>query len=195
MIFHFEAKDSDIIIVSPYCTHAEEVSKTIENFICSEKDKWTIVKKLFEVKYSFSTKKMLSQWNEVLELAKSNKIPSVTAVTGPCGGIEVKGTEAAIKQAEPHFLKYISSLESDITCSELAVDYLSRPVLRSPEFVQLCKELQSDLPVSLTVQFQPEVLSSACVPGCDITVEICEGSIALENSDVFINFTDENLKK
>ena len=54
MIFHCETKDSDIIIVSPYCTHAEEVSKTIENFICSEKDKRTIVKKLFEVKNSFS---------------------------------------------------------------------------------------------------------------------------------------------
>ena len=70
----------------------------------------------------------------------------------------MKGTEAAIKQAEPHFLKYISSIESDITCSELAVDNLSHPALRSLDFVQLCKELQSDLPVSLTVQFQPEVL-------------------------------------
>ena len=36
-------------------------------------------------------------------------------------------------------------------------------------------------------------MSSASVPGCDITVEICEGSIALESSDVFINCTDENL--
>ena len=105
----------------------------------------------------------------------------------------MKGTGAAIKQAGPHFLKYISSLESDITCSELAVDYLSRPILRSPEFTQLCKDLQNDLPVSLTVQFQPDVLSSASVPGCDTIVEICEGSIALEKSDVFINFTDENL--
>jgi len=47
--------------------------------------------------------------------------------------------------------------------------------------------------VIYTAQFQPEVLSSASVPGCDTTVEICEGSIALEESDVFINFTDENL--
>jgi len=193
LIFHCEAKDNEIVIVSPYCTHVEEVSKTIEAFICSEKDKRTIVKKLFEVKYLFLTKTMLSQWNEVLEIAKNNKILSVKPVTDPCGGIEVKGTEATIKQAEPHFLKYISSLESDITCSEVSVDYLSRPVLRSPEFIQLCKDLQSDLPVSLTVQFQPEVLSSASIPGCDTTVEICEGSIALENSDVFINFTDENL--
>ena len=65
--------------------------------------------------------------------------------------------------------------------------------MRSPEFAQLCKDLQSDLPVSLCVQFQPEVLSSASVPGCKTTVEICEGSITLEKSDVFINFTGENL--
>ena len=47
--------------------------------------------------------------------------------------------------------------------------------------------------MSLTVQFQPEVLSSASVPGCNVSVEICNGSITLENSNVFINFTDENL--
>jgi len=46
LIFHCEA---EILIVSPYCTHAEEASKTIETFICCEKDKRTIVKKLFEV--------------------------------------------------------------------------------------------------------------------------------------------------
>ena len=193
LIFHYEAKGNNIIIVSPYCTQADEVCRTVNTFLTSEKEERKVVKKLFEFKHSFSTKKVLSQWNEVLELAKSNKILCVTAVTDPCGGIEVKGTEAAIKQAEPHFLKYISSLESDISCSKLFVSHLSRPALRSPEFIQLCKELQSDLPVSLTVQLQPEVLSSASVPGCDITVEICEGSIALENSDVFINFTDENL--
>ena len=46
LIFHCEAKDNEILIVSPYCTHAEEGSKTIETLICSEKDKRTIVKKL-----------------------------------------------------------------------------------------------------------------------------------------------------
>ena len=65
--------------------------------------------------------------------------------------------------------------------------------IQSPEFVQLCKELQNDLPVLLTVQFPPEVLSSASVPGCVVSVEICDRSITLQNSNVFINFTDENL--
>ena len=193
MIYHCEVSNYDIVIVSPYCTQAEEAQNIIEAFIISGKNKLKIVKQFYEVKYSFSIKKMQLHWNEVQEIARSNKVLTIKLVTDPCGGIEVKGTEAAVKKAEPHFLKYIFSMEGDITCSELAVDYLSRPALRSPEFVQLCKELQSDLPVSLTVQFQPEVLSSASVPGCDITVEICEGSIALENSDVFINFTDENL--
>ena len=193
LIFYWEAKGNDIMIVSPYCTQADEIWRAVNAFLASEKEKRKVVKRFFEFKHSFSTKKVHLQWNEVLELAKCNKILNVSAVTNPCGGIEVKGTEAAIKQAEPHFLKYISSLESDITCSKHSVSYLYRPALRSPEFVQLCKDLQSDLPVSLTVQFQPEVLSSASVPGCDVTVEICEGSITLENSDVFINFTDENL--
>jgi len=193
LIFNYEVKGNNVIIVSPYCTQADEVYRVVNAYLTSEKKKRIVVKKFFEFKHSFSTKKVLSQWSEVLKLAKSNKILSVNAVTDPCSGIEVKGTEAAIKQAEPFFLDYISLLESNIACSKVSVSYLSRPILRSPEFVQLCKDLQNDLPVSLTVQFQPEVLSSASVPGCNTTVEICEGSIALEKSDVFINFTDENL--
>ena len=193
LIFNYEVKGNNFIIVSPYCTQADEVYRVVNAYLTSEKKKRIVVKKLFEFKHSFSTKKVLSQWSEVLQLAKSNKILSVNVVTDPCSGIEVKGTEAAIKQAEPFFLNYISLVESNIASFKISVSYLSRPILRSPEFVQLCKDLESDLPVSLTVQFQPEVLSSASVPGCNTNVEICEGSIALEKSDVFINFTDENL--
>jgi len=37
------------------------------------------------------------QWNEVQEIAKSNKIPTIKLVSG---GIEVKGIEAAVKKAD-----------------------------------------------------------------------------------------------
>jgi len=195
MIYHIEVVSTNIIIVSPYCIQAEEIYKTIKAFISSEKEKRKIVKKLFTLKYSFLTKNLQSKWSEVQEIAKSNKILSIKMVTDPCCAIEVKGNEAAIKQAEPQLLQHISSLESDVTCSALSVDYYSRPTLSSPELLQLCKKLETGLSISLTIQEYPEVLSSAIVQLNDssIKVEICEGSISLDNSEVIVNFTDENL--
>ena len=69
------------------------------------------------------------------------------------------------------------------------------PVLVSTELLQLYTDLESELSVSVMVQLQPKVLSYAIVWSSlsDVTVEICEGSIALDKSDVFVNFTDENL--
>lgn len=195
LIYHIEVTTASITIVSPYCMHAEEIHKTIETFICLEKEKRKIVSKLFTLKYSFLFKKLKSQWNKIQEIAKSNKILSINLVTDPCLAIEVKGNEVAIKQAEPHILEYALSLESDVTCSDLSVDYYSRPALASPELLQLCNELESDLPVLLTLQVYPEVLTSAIVQINDsgIKVEVCDGSISLDNSEVIVNFTDVNL--
>ena len=58
--------------------------------------------------------------------------------------------------------------------------------------IQLCKKLQSEFAVSLKVQMQPRILSST-LDGSGTLLQICEGDIALDSCDVFINFTDENL--
>ena len=195
LIYHVEVIETRIIIISPNSMQAEEIHKMVEEFISLEKEKRKIIKKLFSLKYSFLAKKLKSDWSEVQEIVKSNKILSVNLVTDPCCGIEVKGNELAIKSAEPQISQHISSLENDVICSIIPVDYYSRPSLTSPELLQLCKELENDFPVSLTVQLYPEVLSSYIIQlyfRC-VMVEICNGSISLDNSEVIVNFTDENL--
>ena len=195
LIYHVEVAATSITIVSPYSMQAEEIHKTVEEFICTEKEKRKITKKLFPLKYLFLAKKLKSDWSEVQEIARSNKILSINLVTDPCCGIEVKGTEVAIEHAKPQILQLILSLESDLTSSMIHVDYYSRPALTSTELLQLCKELENELCISLTVQVCPEVLSSAIVQLNDssVKVEICEGSICLDNSEVIVNFTDASL--
>ena len=195
LIYHIEVAATIITIVSPYSMQAEEIHKTVEEFISTEKEKRKITKKLFPLEYLLLAKKLKSDWSEVQEIARSNKILSINLVTDSCCGIEVKGTEVAIKQAEPQILQHILSLESDVTSSVIPVDYYSRPGLTSTELLQLCKELENELCISLTLQVCPEVLSSAVVQLNDssVKVEICEGSISLDNSEVIVNFTDVTL--
>ena len=195
LIYHIEVAATSITIVSPYSMQAKKIHKTVEKFISTEKEKRKITRILFLLKYSFLAKKLKSDWSEVQEIARSNKILSINLVTDPCCGIEVKGTKLAIKHAEPQILQLILSLESDLTSSMIPVDYYSRPALTSTELLQLCKELDNELCISLTVQSCPEVLSSAIVQLNDssVKVEICEGSICLDNSEVIINFTDVTL--
>ena len=195
LIYYIEVAATSITIVSPYSMQAEEIHKIIEEFISTEKEKRKITKKLFPLKYLFLAKKLKSDWSEVQEIARSNKILSISLVTNPCCGIEVKGTEVAIKHAEPQILQLILSLESDLTSSIIHVDYYSRPALISTELLQLCKELENELCILLTVQVCPEVLSSAVVQLNDssVKVEICEGSVCLDDSEVIVNFTDASL--
>ena len=195
-IYHIEITTNSIVVVSPYCMQAEEIHKSIEEYISSAKEIRKIIKKSFKLQYSFLAKILKLHWSKVQEIAKHNKILSVNLVTDPCCAIEVKGNEAAIKQAEPEILQYITSLESDITCLVIPIDYYSRPVLTSPELLQMCKELENDLAVSLTIQMYPEVLSSAIVQlnvSSGTRVELCEGNISLDDSEVIVNFTDVNL--
>ena len=195
LIYHVEVTETSIVIISPYSMHVEVIHKTIEDFISLEKAKRKITKKVFSLKYSFLAKKLTSNWSRVQETAKSNKVLSISLVTNPCCGIEVKGNELAIKHAEPQILQHILNLENDVICSVIPVDYYSRPALTSPELLRLCKELENDFPVSLTVQAYPEVLSSYIAQpySSSIMVELCNGSISLENSEVIVNFTDKNL--
>ena len=195
-IYHIDITANSIVVVSPYCMQTEEIHKTIKEYISSEKETRKIIKKSFTLQYSFLAKVLKLNWSKVQEIAKHNKILSINLVTDPCCAIEVKGNEAAIKQAEPEIFQHILSLESDVACSVVPVDYYSCPALTSPEFLQLCKELENNLAISLTVQIYPEVLSSAIVQlnGSDgIRVEVCQGSISLDNSEVIVNFTDTNL--
>ena len=195
-IYHIEITTNSIVVVSPYCMQAEEIHKSIEEYISTEKETRKIIKKSFKLQYSFLAKILKLHWSKVQEIAKHNKILSINLVTDPCCAIEVKGNEAAIKQAEPEILQYIASLESDVTCSVIPIDFYSRPALTSPELLQMCKELENDLAVSLTIQMYPEVLSSAIVQlnvSSGTRVELCEGNISLDDSEVIVNFTDVNL--
>ena len=199
LIYHIEFEKDAILIVSPYWMQAEQIHKKIEDFLSEEKMKRKIITKQFEIEtYSYASiiKQLQLHWNKVQDIAKKSKILSVNLVTDPCCAIEVKGNEAAIKNAEPQILQHISFLEDKVTYSVVSVDYYYHiPALVSTELLQLYKEMESELSVSVMVQLQPKVLSSAIVWSSlsDVTVEICEGSIALDKSDIFINFTDANL--
>ena len=197
LIYHIEFDDA-ILIVSPYCTQAEEIRKKIKNFLSEEKMKRKIITKRFEIatySYACIIKEMRLHWNKVQDIAKESKILSINLVTNPCCAIEVKGNKAAIKQAEPQILQHISFLENKVICSVVPVDYFHSPALKSTEILQLCKELENELSISVMLQIHPKVLSSAtvCSSRSDVVVEICEGSIVLDKSDIFVNFTDANL--
>ena len=190
--YHIEIVQTNIIVTTPYHMPVEQVKQTVEAYILSEKEKLKIVKKSFEIQYSFLTKKLYSEWNTVQSFANNCK---VNLVADSRCAIEVEGKNIAVGQAEPQILEYILSLESDVNCSVVPVDCYSRPVLQSSELLHLCKEVQSKSCISLRIQVYPEVLSSAVVRWFNpsVTVQICEGSISLDSSDVFINFTDANL--
>ena len=191
--YHIEIVQTNIIITTPYhMPVGEQVKQTVEGYILSEKEKLKIVTKSFEIQYSFFTLKLKSDWSTIQSLANDCK---VNLVTDSHCAIEVEGTKVAVEQAEPQILEYILSLESDVNCSVFPVEYYSRPVFQSPELLHLCKKLESESYVSLKIQVYPEILSSAIVRWFNpsVTVQICEGSISLDTSDVFINFTDANL--
>ena len=192
IVYHIEIVQTNIIITTPYHLPVEQVKRTVETYILSEKEKLKIVRKLFEIHYSFLTVRLKSECSTIQSFAKDCK---VNLVTGSHCAIEVEGTKVTVEKAEPQILEYILSLESDVNSSVVLVDYYSRPVLQSSELLHLCKELESKSSISLRMQVYPEVLSSAIVRRFNpsVTVQVCEGSISLDTSDVFINFTDANL--
>lgn len=192
IVYHVEIVLTSIVIITPFHMSAEKVMDTAATYILSEKENLKFVRKSFEVKYSFFAKKLKSEWSMIQSIASSCEI---NLVTDPHCILEVKGKKVFMKQAEPQILQYILSLESDVIISILPVDYYSSPALKSSELVHLCKEVESEFCISLMVQAYPEVLSTAILKWFNpsVAVQICEGSICLDNSDAFVNFTDENL--
>lgn len=149
-----------------------------------------IVKKCFKVKYPFLFEKVR---REVQETTQSRNI---RLVGDPYSAIEIEGTKTAVEQAETQIFHCILFLENNITGSTLHfVNPFTRPALNSPEMSQLCKELCDKHAVLLKVQLQPKVLSSAAVTfdKSDVMVQMCEGDVALDSCQTFINFTDGNL--
>ena len=191
IVYHIEIVQTNIIITTPYHMPVKQVKQTVEAYILSEKEKRKLVRKKFEIQYSFLTVKLKSELSTIQSFAEDCKVNLV--IDSHCA-IEVEGKKVAVEKAEPQILQYILSLEGDVNCSMLPVDYFSRPVLQSSELLHLCKELESKSCISLRMQAYPEVLSSAIVRQFNpsVTVQICEGSISLDTSDVFVNFTDAN---
>ena len=153
----------------------------------------TIVKKYFKVKYPFLVEKVR---REVQKTTQSSEIQNIRLVNDPCCAIEIEGTKTGVEQAETEILRCILLLENGVTSSTLHfVNPFARPALNSPEMLQLCKELHDKHTISLKVQLQPTVLSSAAVTfnKSDVMVQMCEGDVALDSCHTFINFTDGNL--
>ena len=192
IVYHIEIVLTSIKIVTPFHMSAEKVKDTVAAYIVTEKENLKFVRKSFEVKYSFFAKKLNSEWSTIQSIASGCEINMVT--DSRCI-LEVKGKKVFVKQTEPQILQYILSLENDVTISILPVDYYSSPALKSSELVHLCKEVENEFCISLAVQVYPEVLSTAIVKWFNpsVAVQICEGSVCLDNSDTFVNFTDGNL--
>ena len=190
--YHIEIVQTDIIITTPYHMPIEEVKQTVEAYIFSEKEKLRIIRKSYEIQYSFLAKKLRSEWNIIQSFANDCK---VNLVNDSHCAIEVEGKKIDVEQAEKQILGYILSLESNVNCFVLPVDSYCRLVLRSHELLHLCKELESESCISITLQMYPKVLLSAVVRQFNpsVTVQICEGNISLDRSNAFINFTDTNL--
>ena len=153
----------------------------------------TIVKKYFKVKYPFLAERVRK---EVQKTARSNGIHNIRLVDDPYCAIEIEGTKTAMELAGPEIVHCMLFLENNVTSSTLHfVNLFARPALNSPEMLQLCKELHDKHAISLKVQLQPKVLSSAAVTfnKSDVTIQMCEGEVALDNCHAFINFTDGNL--
>ena len=145
-----------------------------------------MVEKLVKVKYLFLIEKLK---NEIQRISQINKIKSIDLVTVPYCAVRIQGTKLAVERVESKILTFI---KSHVTYSTYQVANLyNRPILKSPEILQLCKKLQNELSVSVKIQLQPKVLSSA-LDECGALVQICEGDLTLDNSDAFINFTDTN---
>ena len=166
---------------------AEESHTAINSCVASEKQ--SIVNKQLFVKHSFLTKKITSNWSDFQEIAKRCGIQSIELVTEPYHAINIEGTEPAVKQAESEILSFFDNNTAHFT---LQLDNtITRLVLKSPEMLQLCKELHDELGVVLKIQMQPRILSSA-LNESGVVIQICEGDIALESCNTFINFTDKN---
>ena len=152
-----------------------------------------IVTKCFQVKYLFLLEKIRSK---VQKITQGSEIQSFKVITDPHCALEIVGTKTAVEQAEPDIFGCIASLENKITSSTLQfVNPFARPALNSVELLQLCKELYSELAISLKIQLQPKPILSAAVGinKSDVMVQLCEGDIALDSCTTFINFTDGNL--
>ena len=152
-----------------------------------------IVKKRFKVKYPHLVEKIKT---EVQKITQGSGIHSVKVITDPFCAVEIEGTTIVMEQAEPKISGCFASLESKMSSSTLQfVNSFTRPALNSPEFLQLCKELRDDLDISLKIRLQPKpVLSAAVIVNkADVMVQLCEGDIALDSCNTFINLTDGNL--
>ena len=160
----------------------------IKTCISSEKEH-EIVEKSVDIKYSFLIDKLRS---EIQKNTLSSCVQSMELIADPhCTAIiNIKGTEVSVKQAKSEISSFIK--DNVTTYSYEPDNFFARPILRSPEMLQLSKKIQNELSVSLTIKLQPKVLSSA-LDESGVIVQVCEGDITLENSDIFINFTDENL--
>lgn len=152
-----------------------------------------VIKKCFRVKYPFLIEKIRSRIKKII----SCEILDVKLITEPFIGIEIEGIDdLAVIYAEPEISNYILHLENDVFVSALHfVDSFTRPALKSPEMLQVCNELCNQYTVSLKLQLQPKALSSAAMTfdKFEVIVQICEGDIALDICNAFINFTDGNL--
>ena len=158
----------------------------------SEKEQ-TIVKKCFQVKYPYLAERVR---REIQKITQSSEIQNIRLVRDRYCSVEIEGTKTAVERAEQEIFSCILHLENSITSSTLHfVNPFARPALNSPEMLQLCKELHDEVAISLKVQLQPKVLSSAAVTSnkSDVMVQMCEGDVALDSCRTFINFTDGNL--
>ena len=173
-------------LIQIYFVQTKENHGTIETCIASEKEQ-VIVEKSVKVKYSFLVVKLRS---EIQKIAQNSEIQNIELVTDPHCAINIKGTEVSVKQAESEISRFIKN-SITVFCYQV-LNPLARPILRSPEILQLCKKLHSELAVSLSIQLQPKLLSSA-LDESGVLVQICEGDITLDSCDIFMNFTDENL--
>ena len=162
---------------------AKENHITVETCASLEKNQ-SVVEKLVKIKYLFLIEKLK---NQIQRISQNSEIRSIDLVTAPYCAVRIQGTKLAVENAK---FKILIFIKRNITCSTFQVANLyNRPTLKSPEMLRLCKKLQSELAVSLKIQIQPKVLSSA-LDESGALVQICEGDIALDNSDAFINFTD-----
>ena len=179
-----------------YMTYSYIISQEKENHytnVYSSSEEQIVVKKCFKIKYPHLVEKIRT---EVQKVAQDSGIQNIRVITDPYCAVEIEDTKIAVELARPKISSCIMSLESKIASSTLQfVNSFTRPALNSPELLQLCKELRDELDIFLKVQLQPKpVLSAAVIVNkTDVMVQLCEGDIALDSCNTFINLTDGNL--
>ena len=167
-----------------------QVETSFETEACISSKVEVIIEKHFKVKHPFLIERITSG---IQQITKGSEIHSIGLVTAPYCAIGIKGTKAAVEQAESNILSYI---KENVAIRTLQfTDYCIRPALRSPEMVQFCKQLCNEHAVSVKIQLLPEVVASAVITldKSEVMVQICEGDVALDSTDAFVNFTDGNL--